>query len=180
MGTNSRNDYKVYRIITPDSNYLSFSKILYPKAIELLGSENYKEGSVSFLGSSHKVYFLSNKKILFEKTLDKSYFFLFDNNSDYNNYLGGKLYWNTSVYFDEDAIYSMFRLECNKTHFFIEKSIKTDKTYQIHDNSQVYTLYYQPDGSICYLSHRINNWYDGYWFANFSQFEYIYKHVLNI
>jgi len=177
---NEIKNLKNFSIKNPDNEFINFYKVPYKVAIDLIAKNEYKEDSITLYGINHSVYVFKNSKVLFEKTLDKSYYFLFNDLKEYNKFISGKSYWNVFVDFKGDDIYSSFGLECDITSDLIKKSIKSDPSYQIHDNTQQYTLYYLSDGSVCFLTHRINDWYDGYWFSSFDQFKFIYNNVLNL
>jgi len=173
-------EYKFYSIKTPDKESISFYKVPYQSAINILNKNRSRVEEIMLFGSIHRVYFV-NQFVLFEKTLDHSYYLLFANEGEYNKYRSGNLYWEVSIFFDKnDNVYSSFGLECDQTDKLIKQSIKNQSDYQINGNTQVYTLYYLPDGSVSYLTHRVNNWYDGYWFNSYEQFKYVYNNVLNL
>jgi len=171
--------FNFYTVKTPDHQLMSFYQVPYKSAIAILEKSKFRIEEITLSGLIHKAYFI-DKMVLFEETLDHSYYLLFDSQEEFKKFRSGKLYWDVAIFFDKnDHIYASFGLKCEQTSELIKNSFKKDHSFQINGTTQTYTLYYLPDGSMCYLTHRINDWYDGYWFSSFDQFKYTYDNVFN-
>lgn len=173
-------NFKKYTIQTPDTNTITFLKIPYEFISLLLKGYSYAEKEIKQGLTSHKMYELENGMRLFEKTLDFSYYLLFFNEKESGKYFSGQMYWKVFVHLDQiENVYSCFDLKCDKTIGFVNNSIDSDRSLSIKGNGLKYILYKMNDGRCCYLSHRINDWYDGYWFNSAKDFDFIYKNIIN-
>lgn len=176
----SIDNYRQYIINTPDENTITIFKIPFENVDGILNKYKISEEKVNLGLFKHKVFDLSNGMILFEKTLNQSYYFLFPDKREYQKFVTGETYWSVSVHFDKkDNANSIFIMKTDKAYEFIQRSVRSDSSYSVNGDSLKYVLYYLPNGNVCYLTPRINNWYDGYWFNSYKEFYYVFNQVFN-
>lgn len=170
-------ELREYNILTPDKDTITFFKVPFSSVASILNKYRHIEKDIKYGFFKKKLFELNNGMLLFEKTSDQSYYLLFPSNEEFEKFISGDFYWNVSIHFDQhDNLFSSFSLNPDKSNSFIKVSISSDTSY-VKEDANPPVLYFMADGGCCYLTHRINDLYDGYWYSSLKNFEYFYQYV---
>lgn len=168
------------KVLTPDGESISVALIPYSEAISILTKERPKEESIDIDFLKHRYYKLVTGSILFEKTLDKSYYLLFESQFDFDRFLQGSQYIATNIFLDStNRLHAGFDLNPSTAYKYKQQSVSVDTTYKARDSNLPWILYMLPEGHCVWMFNRAKDVYQGYWFNSFEAFRYHYDHVFN-